>query len=99
MQFHVTIKVHDAIVLEEDKLVRQAIGASLERLMGSGKVHTSGLFGGCRGGFFVVDVDAAEDLYEMFGPEVYGTCAIEAHPVMSVQKAGEIFQKWAEEGR
>lgn len=99
MQFHVTIKVHDAIVLEGDKLVRQSIGAGLERLMGSGKVHASGLLGGIRGGFFVVDIDAPEDLYELFGPEIYGTCAVEAHPVVTVQKAGELFQKWAEEGR
>jgi hypothetical protein len=99
MQFHVTIKVHDTIVLEGDKLVRQAIGEGLERLMGSGKVHASGLLGGVRGGFFVLDIDAPEGLYELLGPEIYGTCAVEAHPVVPVEKAGEIFRKWAEEGR
>lgn len=99
MRFHVSIKIHDTIVLEGDKLARQAIGPRFGHVMESGKVHASGLLAGCRGGFFVIDIDAPEDLYELFGPEIYGNCAVEAHPVVPIEKAGELFQKWAEEGR
>jgi hypothetical protein len=46
-----------------------------------------------------VDIDAPEELYELFGPEIYSQFAVEAHPVVSVEKAGEIFQRWAAQGR
>jgi hypothetical protein len=46
-----------------------------------------------------VDIDAPEELYKLFGPEVYGSCAVEAQPVTPIETAGQIFQQWAEEGR
>jgi len=99
MLFHVTIEVHDAIVLDADKRLREVLGPQMQHLMESGKVQASGIFGGRRGGFFLVDVDQVEELYELFGPEVYGNFAMEVQPVMPVEKLGELFQKWATEGR
>jgi len=54
---------------------------------------------GKRGGFFLVDIDAPEELYKLFGPEFYDTCRMDAQPVTPIETAGEIFGQWAEEGR
>jgi len=63
------------------------------------KVQESGLLSSKRGGFFLVDIDRPEELYELFGPEFYDTCRVDAQPVTPLEKAGELFQKWASEGR
>jgi hypothetical protein len=67
--------------------------------MESGKVREAGLLGSKRGGFFLVDIDTPEELYDLFGPEVYDTCRVEAQPVIPIEAAGQIFQQWAGAGR
>ncbi len=99
MQFHVTLRVHDTIVLDGDKRVREVLGAQLQQLMASGKVTASGFLGGVRGAFFVIDIDAPEELYALFGPEVYSTCALDVYPIIPLEKGGELFQAWAAAGR
>ena len=99
MLFHVTFEVHDNVVLDGDKRLREMLGPQMQEVMESGKVREAGLLTGKRGGFFLVDIDAPEELYTLFGPEFYGSCAIDAHPVTAIETAGEIFQQWAQEGR
>jgi hypothetical protein len=99
MQFLVTIKVLDTIALDADKRLREVLGPQLQSILESGKVRASGLLANKRGGFFVLDIDAPEELYELLGPEIYGTCTVDAEPVVPVQKAGDLFQKWAAAGR
>ena len=99
MLFHVSTKAHDAVFLDDDKRVREAVGPQLGRLMESNKVRQAGVLSGKRGGFFLVDIDTPEELFELFGPEVYANFEMEAHPVTSMEKIGELFQRWATEGR
>ena len=47
----------------------------------------------------LVDIDTPEELFELFGPEVYANFELEAHPVTSMEKIGELLQRWATEGR
>jgi hypothetical protein len=99
MLFHVTFEVYDNVVLDGDKRLREMAGPQMQRLMESSKVREAGLLSSKRGGFFLVDIDAPEELYKLFGPEIYGSCAVDAQPVTPIETAGEIFQQWAEEGR
>lgn len=99
MQFHITVEVHDAIVLDDDKRLRQVLGPRLQYVLESGKVQSSGFLAGMRGAFFVVEIEAPEDLYRLLGPEVYGTCKVQAQPIIPMAKGAEIFQQWAQEGR
>ena len=100
MLFHVTFEFYEGIVLPEVRTVRNEwVGPQLQRVMESGKVREAGLLSGKRGGFFLVDIDAPEELYTLFGPEFYDTSRIDAHPVTSIETAGGIFGQWAEEGR
>jgi hypothetical protein len=97
--FHVTIEVHETIVLDGDKRLREVLGPQIQHVVESGKVQASGFLGSKRGGFFLIDIDEPEELYELFGPEIYGTCKVEAYPVIPLEKGGQLFQQWAEEGR
>jgi hypothetical protein len=85
--------------LDGDKRFRDMFGPRLPRIMESGKVREAGLLSSKRGAFFLIDIDAPGELYELFGPEVYGSCAVDAQPGTLIETAGEIFQQWAEEGR
>ena len=46
-----------------------------------------------------MDIDDPEELFTLFGPELYDTSRVEAHPVMSMEAAGQMFGQWAEEDR
>lgn len=99
MQFLVTMEVHDAIVLEGDRRLREVLGPQIQHVAESGRIQASGFLGGKRGAFFLIDIDAPEEFYGLFGPETYSTCRLEAHPVIPLEKGGRLFQQWAEEGR
>ena len=100
MRFLVQFEVYDTIVGHEaDRQLRQSIGGQVPRIMGSGKVSDAGFLTDRRGAFFVVDVDAPEELYELFGPEVYGNCRVQASPVAPLERIGELFAQWGQEGR
>ena len=100
MLFHVTFEVFEEFVLPEVRTMRNEwTGPQMQRIMESGKVREAGLLSSKRGGFFLVDIDAPEDLYKLFGPEFYDTSRIDAQPVTPIETAGEIFAQWAEEGR
>ena len=100
MLFHVTWEVFEGVVLPEVRTVRNEwTGPQMQKVMESGKVREAGLFSGKRGGFFLVDIDAPEDLYKLFGPEFYDVGRIDAQPVTPIETAGEIFGQWAQEGR
>jgi hypothetical protein len=85
--------------LDDDKRVREALGPQLQRVMQSGKVREGGVLGGKRGGFFLVDIDAPEEIYELFGAEMFANGKMEAYPVTPLDKIAELFQRWATEGR
>ena len=85
--------------MDGDKRLRELVGPHLPNIMASGKVREAGLLASKRGAFFLVNIDAPEELYELFGPEVYGNYAVDAQPVVPIEKAGGIFQSWAAEGR
>ena len=96
MLFHVTFELYEEFVLPEVRSVRNEwLGPQLQKVMESGKVREAGLLTGKRGGFFLVDIDAPEELYTLFGPEFYDTCRLDAQPVTSIETAGDMFGQWA----
>jgi hypothetical protein len=99
MLYHVTWEVSPTVVLDDDKRVREAVGPQLQRLMQSDKVREAGVLTGKRGGFFLVDIESPEDIYELFGPEIYANFKLEVHPVTPLEKIGKILQRWSTEGR
>ena len=100
MLCHVAFEVNEHIVLPEARSMRNEwLGPQIQKIMESGKVREAGLLLGKRGGFFLVDVDNPDELFTLFGPELYDTSRVEAYPVMSMEAAGQMFGRWAEEDR
>jgi hypothetical protein len=99
MRFHITTEVRDTVVLDTDKRMREVIGPHFQRILQSEKVKDSGLLCGKRGIFFIVEVDAPEELLELFGPEIYANFKTDVQPVAPMERIGELFQEWAAAGR
>jgi len=99
MLFYVSWETYPTVVLDDDKRVREAVGPQLQRLMHSDKVREAGILSGKRAGFFLVDIDSPEEIYELFGPEILANFKLEVHPVTPLDKIGQLFQRWASEGR
>ncbi len=85
--------------MDDKKRVREAVGPQLQRLMQSEKVRQAGILSGQRAGFFLVDIDSPEEIYELFGPEIFANFKLEVHPITPLDKIGQIFQRWATESR
>jgi len=99
MQFHVAITIHDALVLDQDRRLRQVLGPQIGKVLASGKVQGGSFLAGVRGGFFLLEVDSPDELYTLLGPEIYSTCRVEAHPTIPFERGAAIFQQWEAEGR
>jgi hypothetical protein len=94
MRFHVTMVMRDTIVLDDDKRVREVLEEHLPRILESEKVQDSGLLCGKRGAFFIVEVDAPEELFELLGPEIYANFETDVQPLAPLERIGELFQQW-----
>lgn len=98
MQVFVKYEVRDTITDREQVLhIRQVIGANIQRTFESGKVRASGVFVGARGGFFVLDVDSSDELFEMLVP-IVDYVRYETYPLTSFEKLGEFFENDATAG-
>ena len=60
--------------------------------MESGKVKEAGFLTDRRGCFFLLDVNVAEEIYELFGPEIFGNCHVQASPIAPVERVGALFE-------
>ena len=95
MQIFVSFEVFDTIIGEAVPRLRQEVGERMQRIMSSGKVVASGIFVEKRGGFCVLEVESAEELMDLLNPTMVDNFHMTAHPLISVEKLGEFFQKWA----
>ena len=93
MQLFAKFHVQETITDREEVMALQQLSAKqLQELMQSGKVRASGFFADARGGFFVLEVDSAEELFEVFAP-VIDRIRIETHPLITAERLGEFFQQ------
>lgn len=94
MRLLVSITVYDEIVSEDDVLrARKVFAESWRKMLDSGKVECSGIYGNARGGFLVVDVDSAEDLWSFPVPSLLDYAHVEVHPVMDTERFMGMFKE------
>jgi muconolactone delta-isomerase len=99
MEVFVKWEVFDTITDREQVLrVRQVVGAQFQRIQESGKVKALRIFSDARGGFALLDVDSPEELFDLFGAPIVDHFHVETHPVISVEKLAEFFERDAAAG-
>jgi hypothetical protein len=92
MQFHVTFEAYDSIIGHDVPALRKLAGAGIQRIMGTGKVVSSGLFQGKRGGFMIINAESGEELFGIIGDMVDGF-NITVTPTVSFDVLGDYFTK------
>ena len=94
MRFIVILRIREAIVGEMDPAVQRTVGTEVQKLLSSGKVTDSGVFAGDRGGFVLVNVASAEELFDLTAG-LLDVAKLEIHPLMSFEHLGQFFQQQA----
>ena len=100
MKFLVTWMVFETITQEQAKPLRAGFAQGIEHMLDSPKIKDAGGFGDARGMYMILDdVNSAEEITEILGPELLDNGYVEVYPVGSVERLGETFRQWAQQGR
>jgi hypothetical protein len=100
MKFLVTWKVFETITQEQAKPLRGGFGQQFDQLFDSPKIKDVGGFDDARGLYMILDdVNADGEITEILGPELFDNGYVEVHPIVSVERLGELFRQWAQQGR
>ena len=93
MKLHATFTVYGSIT-DGDSIprLRQIAGEMVQRVVGSGKAESVGIFPGIRGGYCVLNVDSAEELMELVG-DAHEVFEVNWRPVVSPETLGDFFEK------
>jgi hypothetical protein len=94
MRYMVITRVREPIVGDLVPPAQQAIGAVIQRLLSSGKLVDSGVFVDDRAGFAILNVESAEELFELL-TGLHDLVTIEAHPLISYERLGQYFEQQA----
>jgi hypothetical protein len=94
MRYMIIFRVREAIVGEMVPAVQQAIGAEVQKLLGTRKLTDSGVFVDDRAGFALVNFDSAEELFELVSG-LKDVTKLEVHPLISFERLGQFFQQQA----
>jgi hypothetical protein len=91
MQFLVIVRVLETAVGPDDARVRRELGPAIQRILASGKIAASGTFAGIRCGFFLINVDAPEDIFTTLGKVIIENFHVDIYPTMPFAKLSEVF--------
>jgi len=73
---------------------QRVLGAVLQRALGSGKVLASGSLADTVGGFFLIDVDSAEELVDSMGSDLLDNCQVEVNQIAFSGTVAKDLQHW-----
>ena len=92
MQLFLKWEVSPAITQDEEvRRFRMAFGAQVQMMLASGRVAASGVFSDCRGGYFILEVEQADDLFQLLGPALLDHLRIETHPVTGLETLTDLL--------
>jgi hypothetical protein len=93
VQVLVKIQVYATVTEHEEVLhSRKVTGRQMQQIAKSGKTTHLGAFADARGGFFIVDTDSSEEIFDLISP-MLDYCSVEIHPVIPVGKLEEFFER------
>ena len=93
-------KAFEIITQEQAKQRRDDYAQGLEQLFESPKIKDVGGFDDERGLYMILDdVSADGEISEILGPELLDNGYVEVHPIVSIERIGQLFRQWAQQGR
>jgi hypothetical protein len=92
MLFHLEFIPRENWGLADAPTVQKTAMEQINVIMKSGKVKESGLYADERGGFFIIDVDAPEELLRLLAPMI-DFISITSHPIVSIDTLQKLFQE------
>jgi hypothetical protein len=93
LKFHVEMIVRDNFDPMNAVPIQKMIFAHLVKLIQSGKVSDHGVFADERGGFFLVDAETPEELFEMLSP-LADSMRMRAQPYVSMTTLKSFFDSY-----
>ena len=100
MRFLVIWKSFETITQEQARSMRAVDAQGIEQMFNSPKIKDVGGFADARGLYMILDdVNSADEILEILGPELLDNGYVESHPIVSVERLGELFMQWAQQGR
>lgn len=94
MKFHVTFTVRDIFSQAEIGTAQKRIGEAVQRIMQTGKVKDSGVMIGDRMGYFIIEANSAEEIFNWFAP-LYDVAKPDIQPVVSFDILPKLFEDLA----
>ena len=91
MKFHLEMIVRDTFEPWNAVQMQKYLGVQLNNIMKSGKVKDYGIYAEERGGYFIIEANTSEELFELVGP-VLDSIHIKTHPCVSVEALGKFFE-------
>ena len=80
---------------DEVQDLRAAVGKQVQHILKSGKSSAGGVFADGRAGFFVLEVNSAEEVIGLLGGAILDHFRVESHPLISYEALGKFFEKEA----
>ena len=100
MKFLLTFQPFETLTQEQVMPIGVVFVEGLRQLGNSPKVKDWGIFGNRRGGYFILEVDSAEEIAETLGPEVMDNGYVETYAIVEdLERVGQAFSQWAQQGR
>jgi len=75
--------------------LRRQVGEAMQRIIATGKVESSGIRLGRRGGYMVVDINSPAEFLDLTG-ELVDYVRFDFEPLISFEELGAYFQKFGE---
>ena len=74
--------------------------AILQQMLESPRIKDTNFFADSRGMYLILDdVNSAQEILELLGPELLDNGYVESNPITSPQRVGELLAQWVQQGR
>lgn len=95
MRLFVKATVFETIHRDDDvKAVREMFRDGVNRMKQSGHLVDMGIFADGRGGYMILDVESAEEMFDLLGGgRLVDRLHLESHPVVSFEALERMFEE------
>lgn len=94
MLFHVEFIPRENWGPTDAPAVQQMVITTLNAIINSAAVKSSGIYADERGGFLVIDVDSPQTLLRLIGP-ILDVISFTSHPIVGIEALHTLFQELA----